>query len=143
MEATCEHCGTDFELRLGRWGHPRKSKYCGQNCQTAAWKQRNPEKAKSYASRTPEGRRDSYLEKTYGITTEDWDEMIKKQKYRCAICGVHHSKVERTFVVDHDHETGQVRGLLCHSCNVMLGHAKDNVDTLLNAIQYLRSNNDE
>ncbi|MCK9459672.1 MAG: endonuclease VII domain-containing protein [Proteobacteria bacterium] len=40
-------------------------------------------------------------------------------------------------VIDHDHTTGNVRGVICHHCNVMLGHAQDNVDTLINAIKYL------
>lgn len=46
-------------------------------------------------------------------------------------------KFNTIFVVDHDHETGKVRGLLCNSCNVMLGHSKDDVAILQKGIEYL------
>lgn len=71
----------------------------------------------------------------YKINTEDFDVILKKQKNRCAICQLESTDVLR---VDHDHETGIIRGLLCHSCNLVLGHAKDNVQILKRAQAYLR-----
>ena len=44
---------------------------------------------------------------------------------------------EKSSDIDHSHETGKVRGLLCHNCNMLLGHSKDNINTLENAIMYL------
>ena len=51
----------------------------------------------------------------------------------CPICGS-----EEPLVVDHDHSTQEVRGLICNNCNLVLGHAKDNIETLQNAIAYLQ-----
>ncbi len=79
----------------------------------------------------------------YGITVTDIRVMQDKQRNRCAICGIEAHRIEhKTFslnplVVDHCHTTGKVRGLLCPNCNHLLGHAKDSVATLRNAIQYL------
>jgi hypothetical protein len=54
------------------------------------------------------------------------------QEFKCAIC-----EVETDLVIDHDHVTGEVRGLLCNNCNWLLGHAKDSKTTLFSAILYL------
>jgi hypothetical protein len=73
----------------------------------------------------------------YGITADDFKQMFETQQGKCAICN-EEPKTKRGLHVDHDHETGKVRGLLCHGCNVALGSFKD--VTLLNkAIEYLRS----
>lgn len=72
----------------------------------------------------------------YGITPDDYRRMLREQKGLCAICG----KSEKNMHIDHDHETGKVRGIICVSCNHMLGRAYDDIDILLNAVQYLRKN---
>jgi hypothetical protein len=69
--------------------------------------------------------------------------MIAKQGGVCAICGkpetsVHQSGAVRRLAIDHNHETGQVRGLLCMDCNTFLGRTGDNIATLKKAIQYLK-----
>jgi hypothetical protein len=69
----------------------------------------------------------------YGLEPADFDELVKKQQNKCAICGA----LDPKFHVDHDHETGKVRGLLCDSCNRLLGHAHDRVETLTAAVRYL------
>ena len=74
----------------------------------------------------------------YGITRVDYDRMFAEQKGECAICGIHQSQLNRKLSVDHDHETGEVRGLLCPYCNHLLGNACDEVDTLKGAINYLK-----
>lgn len=56
-----------------------------------------------------------YVEKTYGITEAQYKEMFDAQDGRCAICG--RKPVRRRLAVDHDHNTGKVRGLLCYTCN--------------------------
>lgn len=79
----------------------------------------------------------------YNVTIEYVQELKQAQDGCCAICGTHETDlVHGTFihsplVIDHDHDTGEVRGLLCPSCNVILGHAKDNPQILLNAVSYL------
>ena len=75
----------------------------------------------------------------YGITVEEYEELSKKQGHVCSICGCSQlpSKVCKRLVVDHCHQTGEVRGLLCSHCNFLLGHARDNIDILSKAIEYL------
>lgn len=70
----------------------------------------------------------------YGITIEEFDRMVSVQNGACAICG----DVPERLRVDHDHSTGKIRGLLCHSCNIALGHFKDSGDILLAAVKYLQ-----
>ena len=62
--------------------------------------------------------------------------MVTAQEGLCLICQKQPTK--RGLFVDHDHATGRVRGLLCHRCNLVLGHAQDNTEVLLSAITYLR-----
>lgn len=79
----------------------------------------------------------------YNVTIKYVQELKQAQGGCCAICGSHESDlsheafVHSPLVIDHDHDTGEVRGLLCPSCNVILGHAKDNPQILLNAVSYL------
>ena len=81
------------------------------------------------------------LRNTYGITIEQYEEMFNVQKGNCAICGKHQNEIKQPLNVDHDHKTNEIRGLLCNSCNKLLGDSNDNSDTLLNAIQYLNKHN--
>lgn len=78
------------------------------------------------------------LKHFYGITIEDFDSMFRAQNGRCAICGTkkQDAKGDR-FHVDHNHDTKKVRGLLCSNCNTILGYAKENIETLKAAIDYL------
>lgn len=99
------------------------------------WKKQRREK---YA--TPEGRKDRRarsLMKNYGMTIEQYDEMVKAQGGACAICQGEPSGSAGRFHVDHDHATGKVRALLCHTCNVGLGSFKDSPDLLRIAGDYL------
>lgn len=75
--------------------------------------------------------------KLYGLTPEDYDTLLKKQRGRCAICRSDTPRAQRDWHVDHCHKTGKVRGLLCHKCNVGLGHFGDSVKLLGKAIEYL------
>lgn len=63
--------------------------------------------------------------------------MAKAQDFRCKICDRQFETVKNNLVVDHDHETGQIRGLLCDACNWGLGCFKDSVDRLARAVAYL------
>jgi hypothetical protein len=89
-------------------------------------------------------RRGVELKATYGITLADYDRMLAEQGGACRICGstdpqapVGKKNGVSYFNVDHCHETGAVRGLLCFQCNVGLGKFKDDPDLLLRAAQYL------
>lgn len=87
-------------------------------------------------------RRKFDLNDKYGMTPEDYDDMLLEQSNSCAICDTHISQAggrgKFKLHVDHDHVTGAVRGLLCINCNTALGKFKDSEDLLLAAIQYLR-----
>ena len=78
------------------------------------------------------------LRTKYGIPNEDYDKLVEKQNNCCDICGKSRSEFEKEFFIDHDHTTKKVRGLLCLWCNTVIGFAKDNIETLKNAITYLK-----
>ena len=82
--------------------------------------------------------RKNKLKQSYGITIEQYNEMLKAQNHKCAICEKDETEVSRNrLFVDHCHTTGDVRGLLCLNCNTAIGHLKDSVETALKAASYL------
>lgn len=70
--------------------------------------------------------------RTYGLSRERYDALLHEQDHRCAIC-----RSDDPLHVDHDHDTDEIRGLLCRACNHMLGNAKDRPALLRAAIGYL------
>jgi hypothetical protein len=70
--------------------------------------------------------------KKWKLSVADYQKLQDNQRYGCAICGSLFDEV-----IDHDHITGKIRGLLCRSCNVGLGFFKDDTERLQNAIDYL------
>jgi hypothetical protein len=109
------------------------------------WKRKNKEKIAAYNKARYETKKEAIrnynLQSQYGITAENYNEMFANQKGCCKICGIHQDEFTRKLSVDHCHATGEVRGLLCHNCNSLLGHAKDDVDILKSAIDYLTLHN--
>jgi len=111
-------------------------------CRVCKLKTNNSEpKDKVYArilrwrARNPNRTKDTCLRRKYGITFDDYTLMLQEQSNCCAICkGL---AGQRGFVVDHDHETGKVRGLLCTTCNLMLGSSYDDPAILMDGIAYL------
>lgn len=86
-----------------------------------------------------EDNKDRVLRHKYGITFEEYSILLEEQDYKCKICGIHREHCDRDLAVDHDHGTGVVRGLLCMGCNTGLGLFRDNVEFLLEAINYLNT----
>lgn len=72
----------------------------------------------------------------FGLTTDQFQDMYDRQDGRCAICG-QLPKGKRSINIDHDHDTGAVRELLCTPCNVGLGFLNDDPDVLAAALAYL------
>lgn len=81
--------------------------------------------------------RNKHLMKKFGITNEQYEEMLKAQDGKCAICKTTETGQYQYFSIDHNHKTNKIRELLCMSCNTILGHVKENKESLLQAIAYL------
>ena len=125
-------------------GHTRESYEALSR--SGQWSVRNREKHKAirkdWEGRNPETRRastrKSWLKRQYGITPEEYDEMLKRQEGMCAICFTSKPTGKwEVFAVDHCHVTGDVRGLLCNECNRGLGLLRDSKDILRSALDYL------
>lgn len=76
--------------------------------------------------------------KTYGITQEQYDELFVKQKGKCKICGRHQLTLKARLAVDHNHETGKVRSLLCTNCNSAIGLVSEDITVLKKMIKYIK-----
>lgn len=85
-------------------------------------------------------RRYDALRANYGMTVEDYNELLEKQDGRCAICGTTNpggNRHSKHFHVDHDHDTGAIRGLLCCECNRGLGILGDKIENIERVLAYL------
>ena len=88
-------------------------------------------------------KRDKRLFHTFGIRESEYQDMLVKQNHKCKICGAkgesdRNGTRYNNLAVDHCHDTGTVRGLLCMKCNIGLGNFQDNIIYLENAINYLK-----
>lgn len=123
---TCTHCGETYRPKTRR-----VSVYCSRAC-------KDKERAAS-------GRgRDSQLRRKYGISAADYDRLLAKQGGGCALCGVKPEDLQagrfRTYLhVDHCHETGRVRGLLCPDHNLLLGRFGDSAEMFRRVLNYLEA----
>jgi hypothetical protein len=159
---TCKKCGETklledfFEMAGMRDGHRNECKACNlrekadrhrKNPQPArdrvkAWQAANPERVRERAERyKASGRkalsdRRSYLKRKYGVTPEWYDEQLAAQDGGCAICGKP-PRDDISLHVDHDHESGALRSLLCFTCNNLLGDVNDDAALLEKAAAYL------
>jgi len=120
------HC-KDCARADGRAGHAKNRER--SRAKAAAWKAANPEKLDAVTRRN--------RLKAYGLTPECYAEMFALQGGCCAMCGKHQSEESRRLAVDHNHETGDVRALLCMNCNRTLGHAQESPELLRTAALYL------
>jgi hypothetical protein len=101
------------------------------------WKKRNPDfdRKRYWANREKELER--HLIATFGMTYDDYRSMLTEQNGQCAICKA--LPGARRLDVDHCHTTKVIRGLLCSTCNRLIGYAKDSIETLVVAAEYLSS----
>jgi hypothetical protein len=100
------------------------------------------EDARRYRAKHPDYHHGRNLKQRYGISVDEYQTIIASQNNACPICKVEISdtlgyKGKRAAVVDHNHDTGEVRGILCSFCNLVLGYARENTDILYKAIVYL------
>jgi len=129
---TCMTCGvekniTEFYMRNKKTG--RRHSAC-KECDKARVKARH--------QANPERTRNNDLKRNYGITLQEHQEMYDNQNGLCAICKNEGDGKWKKLCVDHDHETGKVRQLLCRRCNMVLGQVYDNISLLEEHIKYLK-----
>lgn len=114
------------------------------------WEAEHPEKIKAkreeekrrflhdpeYRKQRQASKRNYKLKRKYGINQAQYDEMFERQSGVCAICGKPQISGKK-LAIDHNHKTGQVRGLLCRKCNLSIGHLNDDAGLFYKAAQYL------
>lgn len=119
-EKPCRKCGSMFKPNAP------SHLYCSQEC--ADWNLTS-----------------NYLKRNYNIDYDSYFDLLETQEQKCKICGGEGFTMKEEhklkLVVDHDHVTGAVRGLLCHNCNRGLGLFKDSTNNLEAAIEYLKQSN--
>jgi hypothetical protein len=107
------------------------------------YKKTHPEVDKTYQKKyrkTPKGKeneKNKKLKYHYGITLKEYDNILKSQNNKCAICKSENPGGQKSFHVDHNHLTNKIRGLLCSKCNHGIGLFNDNINVLTEAIKYL------
>jgi len=157
----CRRCGETKPLdqfyrdKAGKQGRRPECKACS-SAQRKAWYRENREKVitrviawqrenrerynarqRAYKRANADKDRAGHLRRTFGLTPEEYASLLARQGGRCAICRSEPGKIN--LHVDHDHETGEVRGLLCFRCNGGAGQFKEDVELLARAIDYLDS----
>ncbi len=106
------------------------------NASKREWANNNPDKVKLAARK-----RD--LLRKFNITIEEYDMLYEKQKGLCAICEEPEKENNKRLAVDHNHDTGKVRGLLCRACNTGIGLLQEKRELLEKAIKYLKQNTND
>lgn len=91
---------------------------------------------KSHPLRVKETQRFAQIKLLYGLTKDEYYELLEDYLNRCAIC-----ESTEKLVIDHCHKTNKIRGVLCTMCNSALGYARENIDVLRNLIVYLDLHN--
>lgn len=136
----CVKCATkktlsDFHRQSRSGGWRSECKQCRARI-AKTWRQDNPDKIRGYNSIAKESGkyRDWRLRKCYGLTLAEFEQLERIQGGRCAICGL---IPQGCLNVDHDHDTDEVRGLLCAPCNMAIGLLRDNPEIIKAAAEYL------
>lgn len=121
-------------------GYQVYCKPCG-SARHNEWRLKNLAKCaadqKKHRRANPERFKDYHRKGAYGLAPGEYDKMLAKQDGKCAICRRAENNGRGGFHVDHCHDLGHVRGLLCHGCNVSIGHFQHDTIVLEAAIQYL------
>ena len=141
MDKHCRTCDRTLpaEMFHRMSSAPDGRQYKCKDC-TAAWGRSRPKR--------PPASREQYstywrrhLARTYGMTPEQYDELLIGQAGRCAICRAPVT-ANRRLLVDHCHRTAKIRGLLCGPCNTGIGQLRDDTETVRQAYLYLKEYDD-
>ena len=148
-EKTCTKCNEtkslkDYYFKKDKKGNKKTRAIC-KLCHAEYnknWEKNNKDKAaaitKRYRHKYPDKTRAIALKRYFDMTLEELNQIEKEQNTSCMICKIHQDDLGERLCVDHDHETKNVRGILCRRCNLGLGQFKDDVKLLKSAIKYLK-----
>jgi hypothetical protein len=125
----CKRCHQDTANARKQNSYPARKK---ARDATARWRENNPEKHRQLALHYARMRK-------FGITLAERDELLAAQGNVCAICQGDNSGSKRDWHIDHCHKSNQIRGILCHPCNLLLGFAKEDTHVLERAISYIKA----
>ena len=147
MEKVCSKCKIKKDTSEFPKAKNRKDgfyNFC-RKCNAQLYAQRNADNpgkfkaiSKEYRRTHPDSMRKSDLKRNYGMTIENYNQMFVNQNGACLICGKS-SLTSKHLNIDHNHQTGKVRGLLCQFCNTGLGNFKDDKSLLMRAFKYLNN----
>lgn len=152
VKVECCDCGVSF----GGTGKSIRCKKCTKKLEarlSAEWRKEHPEEAKRISNgyyhrtkHTPHAKRKvrERILQVYGLTIEHYEAMLESQGGVCAICeeaepGKRRDGSPKPLAVDHDHDTGKVRGLLCGRCNAALGGLRDSPKLVRRLLRYLKT----
>ena len=143
----CRRCNVPFPAETFRSKLVKGKMYLDKICPTCLreqYREKHPLSPKPpKTSRLQRSSRPAMLKHKYGLSIEQYDRMFLEQNGVCAICGnppAPTGKPQQTRLhVDHDHQTGQIRGLLCRACNHGIGSLRDSTAILQSAISYLEN----
>lgn len=119
----------------------RAKGYLKTKCKLCECREARERESRKPASQRRLEYRSGHYWRMYGATVERYEQMLQTQHGRCAICGANDPgrKGNASFCIDHDHDTGIIRGLLCNDCNLGIGRFRDDHALLLKAAEYLKS----
>jgi hypothetical protein len=135
----CEECGSEGVRKI------KGQRFCSTEHRQAfrgrlRWETRKEEmkaRHKKWATENFQKRREYNLKRTFGITIEQYEDLLDKQGRCCYICKRPETDFAKKMAVDHDHVTGEIRGILCHPCNKMLIGKHRDPKIFLRAFDYL------
>ena len=154
----CNKCGKELPLSDFYFHHKRNTQY--NECKscwskgTKNWRQKNKRKCAEFTKKYRQKLKEKMSEKEwsdfhreinlmskFNISPEEYNIIFEEQYGLCAICGKKETATRlgkiKKLAIDHDHETGQIRGLLCQRCNMAIGLFDEDTNKLKNAIKYL------
>jgi hypothetical protein len=144
MKKICKVCGEEkdsSEFSISYTNKDRLRSDC-KKCFCKYVKDKRGYKGRSkhlaYKIRTKDYSKDTYLIAKHNITLEQYKNLLTNQNNKCKICGAEQGTLNKELFVDHDHETGKIRGLLCQNCNFGIGLLKDDISILEKALEYLK-----
>lgn len=142
----CSYCNidkpySDYHMRANKTHPHSRCKTCSSLI-SKQWRKDNKDRVRLNRISNPSGqkeyKRDKSYKRLYGISLEQYNQLFVEQSGRCAICNIHQSELNKALVVDHNHSTSIVRGLLCSKCNTAIGLLQDNSDIINKASIYVK-----